>query len=336
MRSVVYSENGPSSVLRLVERDADQPGPGEVRVRIVRSAVNPADWKVRAGFLFPPAGEVVPNLDGAGVIDAAGDSELAHRVGERVWLSSKFSLPSAGTAQERVVLPSSRVWRLPSGASFDLGASLGVPAFTAHRALSSIARSERLQAGTLAGATILVAGGAGAVGHAAIQLARFAGATVVATVSGPEKVLLARSAGADAVLNYHDEQLVDLLKGVAGGGVDGIVEVAIGANAELDRAILRSGGSIAIYSNDRGGEAPPDLLSFMQSNARFQLIALPALPDAYFAQAAEDIAAAVDHLKVGADHGLPLHHFPLEEIASAHDAVAGGAVGRVLIDVGEL
>lgn len=335
MRSVVYSENGPSSVLRLVERELDSPAPGEVRVRVSRSGVNPADWKVRAGFLFPPSGDVVPNLDGSGTIDKLGDGVVRFKVGDRVWVSSEFALPRGGTAQEFVVLPVERVFRLPDDVDFDLGASLGVPTFTAHRALSSIAGLEHIYPGALAGATVLVSGGAGAVGHAAIQLGRYAGAKIIATVSSPEKVTLAERAGADHVINYRVSGAADLIRDAAPGGVDGIVEVAIGSNANLDRASLKLGGTVAIYSNDGAGDTAPDLLSFMQLNARFQLIALPALPREYFERAAQDLWTAMDRLRVGEVNGLPLHHFSLADTAAAHDAVASGVVGRVLVDVAD-
>ena len=198
MRAVVYTGSGDSSVLDLVERDAAEPGPGEVRVRIVRAGVNPTDWKFRAGAMGPLAfPEIVPGQDGAGVVDAVGPEVTAFAVGDRVWTMLAQHTRPGGTAQEQVVLPVDNVTALPDAASYDVGAALGVPAVTAHRALTTSEDGpDRLAPGALAGRTVLVAGGAGAVGNAAIQLARWAGATVISTVSSAEKAVLVRCAGA--------------------------------------------------------------------------------------------------------------------------------------------
>lgn len=169
MRAVVYDRAGGPEVLRIVEREPKEPGPGEVRVRIRVSGVNPTDWKVRAGT--EPRGEQVPNQDGAGVVDAVGEG-TPFAVGDRVWVWDAAWRRPDGTAQEQAVLPARRVVALPPAASFDLGASLGIPALTAHLALRAGDRvASPLEPGALAGRTVLVAGGAGAVGHAAIELA---------------------------------------------------------------------------------------------------------------------------------------------------------------------
>ncbi|HEX6954860.1 MAG TPA: alcohol dehydrogenase catalytic domain-containing protein, partial [Agromyces sp.] len=191
MEAIVYRRPGDSSVLEAVQREIEEPGPGELRVRVVVSGVNPTDWKARrgAGTSAANAAESVPNQDGAGVVDAVGPGVEGFAVGDRVWLAiSAWRRPTSGTAQEYTVTPAERAFPLPEGVSFDVGASLGVPAVTAHRALTvSEDGPSRLQPGALDGTIVLVAGGAGAVGHAAIQLARWAGATVIATVSGPDK-----------------------------------------------------------------------------------------------------------------------------------------------------
>ena len=183
MKSVVYSQTGDPSVLRLVDRDVSEPGPGEVRVRVVVSGVNPTDWKSRLGSgdgAPPPFPEVTPNQDGAGVVDALGEGVEDLAVGDRVWVYLAGHQRPTGTAQQYTVVPAARVVRLPDDTSFDVGASLGVPAMTAHRALTvSEDGPDRLSPGALAGKIVLVAGGAGAVGHAAIQFARWAGATVI-------------------------------------------------------------------------------------------------------------------------------------------------------------
>jgi len=215
MRAIIYRESGPSDVLQVVDRPIPEPGPGEVRVRMRVSAVNPTDWKARAGgpVAFP---EQVPNQDGAGVIDAVGEGVDPARVGQRVWiLVAAYQRPS-GTAQEYAVLPADRVVPLADAASFDLGADLGVPFLTAHRSLTVNEGGPRqLEPGALDGRSVLVAGGAGAVGNAAIQLARWAGATVLTTVSGAEKAALATAAGAQHVINYRSQDVVDEVRRIA-------------------------------------------------------------------------------------------------------------------------
>jgi NADPH:quinone reductase len=338
VRSMVYRENGPSSVLRLVEREPDEPGPGQVRVRIVVSAVNPTDWQARRGLMRPTTQDSVPNQDGAGVVDAVGPGVDGLRIGDRVWTDlSAFGRPMGGTAQEFTVLPAARVHPLPDGVSFDAGACLGVAAITAHRALTvTEGRPDRLRPGSLSGATVLVAGGAGAVGHAAIQLARWAGATVIATVSGPEKARLAAAAGAQHVLNYRDADAAPRIRAIAPDGVNTIVEVAAAVNVELDRAVLAPAGTIVSYANAPGEQLVLDMLPFMSLNARLQFIRLFAIPPTAFAAAIEDVVAAARALRVGAEAGLPLHRFRLERTGDAHDTAEAGAVGKVLIDVAAL
>ena len=339
MRSVVYSRTGDPSVLRLVDRDLTEPGPGEVRVRVVVSGVNPTDWKSRLGSgdgAAPPFPEVTPNQDGAGVVDALGEGVLDLAVGDRVWVYLAGHQRPTGTAQEYTNLPVSRAVRLPTETSFDIGASLGVPAMTAHRALTvSEDGPDRLHPGALAGKVVLVAGGAGAVGHAAIQLARWAGATVTTTVSGAAKAALAAAAGADHVINYRDVDAATAIKKVAPDGVDLVVEVAISANSQLNIDVVKPRASVASYANDRGGEFTLDVRQNMIKNLRYQFVLLYTVGDAALTAAVEDITLALvdGALPVGENAGLPLHRFPLAKTAAAHQAVQDGAVGKVLVDV---
>ena len=339
MRSVVYSRTGDPSVLRLVDRDLTEPGPGEVRVRVVVSGVNPTDWKSRLGSgdgAAPPFPEVTPNQDGAGVVDALGEGVLDLAVGDRVWVYLAGHQRPTGTAQEYTNLPASRVVRLPTEANFDIGASLGVPAMTAHRALTvSEDGPDRLHPGALAGKVVLVAGGAGGVGHAAIQLARWAGATVTTTVSGAAKAALAAAAGADHVINYRDVDAATAIKKVAPDGIDLVVEVAISANSQLNIDVVKPRASVASYANDRGGEFTLDVRQNMIKNLRYQFVLLYTVGDAALTAAVEDITLALvdGALPVGENAGLPLHRFPLAKTAAAHQAVQDGAVGKVLVDV---
>ena len=339
MKSVVYSRTGDPSVLRLVDRDVTEPGPGEVRVRVAVSGVNPTDWKSRLGSgdgAAPPFPEVTPNQDGAGVVDALGEGVVDVSVGDRVWVYLAGHQRPTGTAQEYTNLPAGRVVRLPGGTSFDIGASLGVPAMTAHRALTvSEDGPGRLHPGALAGQVVLVAGGAGAVGHAAIQLARWAGATVLTTVSGAAKAALATAAGAHHVISYRDEDAATALKKVAPEGVDLVVEVAAAANAQLNLDVVKPRASVAIYANDGGGEFTLDVRQNMIKNLRYQFVLLYTVGEAALRAAAEDITLALvdEALPIAEDAGLPLHRFPLARTADAHQAVQDGAVGKVLIDV---
>ncbi|QIG43488.1 NADPH:quinone reductase [Nocardioides anomalus] len=337
MRAIVYSETGPSSVLSLADREVPEPGPGEVRVRLVRAGVNPTDWKFRAGNLRG-FDEVVPGQDGAGVVDALGDGVAGLASGDRVWLVLAQHERAHGTAAEYTVQDAARVVPLPEGASFDLGASLGVPAVTAHRALTcGEFGPSRLEPGAMDHMTVLVAGGAGAVGNAAIQLARWAGATVVTTVSSPEKAALAAAAGAHHVVNYKDDDAEAAIKQAAPDGVDLVVEVAPAQNNDLDLAVTRTHATIAIYANNGGDEYTVPLRPTFSKNLRYQYLILYTLDERLRQAALEDVSAAVaaGALRVGEDAGVPLHHFSLEQTAEAHDAVQGGAVGKVLVDIAE-
>ncbi|MCS5713275.1 NADPH:quinone reductase [Herbiconiux sp. CPCC 205716] len=336
MRSIVYSETGPSDVLRLEERSVPEPGPGEVRVRVVVSAVNPTDWKNRSGGGAAVAALQTPNQDGAGVVDAVGPGVTAFAPGDRVWSFLSAYQRSSGTAQEFTVLPVERVVPLPENASFDAGASMGVPAMTAHRALTvHDGGPSRLAPGALTGRTVLVAGGAGAVGHAAIQLAHWAGATVITTISSDAKAALATAAGADVVVNYRTDDAADRIREAAPDGVDLVVEVSPARNAALNAQVLANHGSIAVYANDGGDEVTLDVRGHFAINARYQFLLLYTVGQDALSAAAEDITAALADgaLGVGEENGLPLTRFPLERTADAHDAVENGVVGKVLIDV---
>lgn len=337
MRAIVYTGKGDSATLTLVDREAEQPGTGEVRVRIHASGVNPTDWKARASSGTPmPFDQIVPNQDGAGIVDAVGDDVEDLQVGDRVWVYLAAHERPTGTAQDSTVVPASRAVRLPDGIDFDVAASLGVPAMTAHRALTVHEHGpSRLSPGALADRTVLVQGGAGAVGHAAIQLAVWAGAAVLATVSSEEKEKLARAAGAHHVFRYPDDRLAERILEVAPSGVDHIVEVSPAVNAALDVAVLANHGSIAFYANDKGDTITIPIITCFAKNARWQGLLLYTVGEDALATAVEDITAALedDALPVGEEAGLPLTWFPLEETAAAHDAVQQGAIGKVLIRV---
>ncbi len=342
MKAVVYRRTGGPDVLALIDRPVPVPGPGEVRVRVAVSGINPTDWKARQGpapgtpTAFP---EMVPHQDGAGTVDAVGAGVDRIRPGQRVWLWEAAWRRADGTAQQFVVLPERQVQPLPDGASFDLGASLGIPALTAHRCLTvADGGPERLFPGALSGQTVLVSGGAGAVGHAAIQLVRWAGGTAVTTVSSAEKAAIATAAGAHHVVNYREQDTAGTaaaIRAVAPDGVNIVVEVAPTPNAALDAAVVAPDAVVAIYANNGGDDVTLRIRDNMTPNVRYQFVLVYTVPRAAKDAAVEDVSAAVADgaLSVGAAAGLPIHRFPLERTADAQRAVESGVVGKVLVDV---
>ena len=249
MQAAFYETTGTArEVLQLGPLEMPQPGPGEVRVRIVCSGVNPSDVKSRAGLRNKtlPFPRIVPHSDGAGVIDAVGEGVTRGRPGDRVWVWNAAWKRAWGTAAEYVVLPAQQVVSLPESTPFDAGACLGIPALTAYHAAAVD--------GGVAGKTVLVAGGAGAVGHYAVQMARLLGARqVFATVSSPAKAELALQAGADLAIDYRTDDVAARVRAATDGlGVDRIIEVDIAANAALDLQLLKQGGDLVVYGSGAG------------------------------------------------------------------------------------
>ncbi|MER7455710.1 NADPH:quinone reductase [Micromonospora sp. NPDC126480] len=332
MKAIVYERTGDPSVLQVVDRPVPEPGPGEVLVRVAVSGVNPTDWKARRQWPLP-AGWQTPGQDGAGVVEAVGEGVDQQLIGSRVWLWEAAWQRPWGTAAEYTVIPVRQAVPLGS-ASFDLGACLGIPFLTAHRCLTAGEyMPEKLHAGALSDHTVLVQGGAGAVGNAAIQLARWADACVVATVSSAEKAQLAAAAGASFVVNYREQDVVEEVRKIAPDGVHTIVEVSAARNAATDVQLLRAGGAVCVYADDGGAEVTLPIRPLMVPNARWQFVLVYTEPKAAKAQAVRDVAAAVAQggVRVGEEAGLPLHHYSLEATAAAHQAVENGAVGKVLI-----
>jgi NADPH2:quinone reductase len=321
MIAALYRSTGDSSVLSVEEVPTPAPGPGEVLVRVAIAGVNPTDWKARAGTTGNVAFEFqVPGQDGAGVIEEVGAGVDASRVGERVWVYFAAWGRQWGTAAQYCVVPAEQAVPLPANASFELGASLGIPALTAYHCL----RAD----GPIEGADVLVAGGAGAVGHAAIELGVWSGARVIATVSGPEKGLLADEAGA-TVVNYRDDDAVEQIWAAAPGGVSRIVELALGPNLELDLAVIAPHGVISTYAADQASASIP-IRALMTPNLTLRFVLVYTIGGAALRAAVDGVCQA---LAVGALTTLPVHRFVLERTADAHDAVQGGAVGKVVIEM---
>ncbi|MFT3721102.1 NADPH:quinone reductase [Pseudorhodoferax sp.] len=327
MRAAWYDRHGPArTVLQVGDLAPPEPAAGEVRVRIHWSGVNRSDVKRRARPGAQDAGftRLVPHMDGSGVIDRVGRGVDPQRIGQRVWLHRAACRRAFGTAAEYTVVPQRRAVPLPQGVDLQAGATLGVPALTAHRALLGL--------GPVRGQTVLVTGGAGSVGFYAIQLARWAGARqVLATASGDAKGRQALRAGAHAVVDRRREDVAARVRALTGGaGVDHVVEVDFGGNLPHTLQLLKPHGSIASYASM--GEPNPTLPFYevMPRNWRMLFVALYELP-----QDVQDAACAdlTDWLRA-TDLRLPeLHVFGLDEIAAAHERVEAGAPGKVLLRI---
>ena len=325
MKAVWYERNGAAEVLQWGEMADPAPGPGEVRVRVVASGVNPSDWKRRAGLTQPLAyPRVIPHQDGSGVIDRVGAGVPESRIGERVWLfESQFGRPF-GSAAEYTVQPAAHAVPLPGAVSFEQGACLGVPAMTAHRCLFAD--------GPLEGKTVLVTGGAGAVGHYAVQQARLAGALVISTVSSDLKAEIAREAGAAHTINYRNEEVAARIMELTDGeGVDHIVEVDFAGNFAVTREALKSSGVVAVYAAGAPPQ-PPVPLQFRSTNVVVRNVLVYDMPEPAKAEAIRDITGWLNSGSLSHQIGP---HFPLAETMEAHRAVENGAIGNVIVDVAE-
>lgn len=325
MRAAYYEANGTArDVLQVSEVTTPEPGPGEVRVRLHASGVNPSDVKSRAGstrkIAFP---RVIPHSDGAGEIDRVGAGVPPSRLGERVWVWNGQWRRAFGTAAESITLPSEQAVPLPANISVEAGACLGIPAYTGYQAV--------VLTGAKQGSTVLVAAGAGAVGHYAIQFAKKRGATVVTTVSSPAKAEIARQAGADYVIDYRREDVGERIMAVTGKrGVDAVIEVDLAANARLLPTVLAPNGVVAIY----GSGAPEALIPFqflLQNSITLKFFLVYLMPAEMRVRATVDITGMLER-------GELIHNvaqtFDLGNIVAAHEAVeAGKAMGNIVVRI---
>lgn len=325
MRAVWYEENGSADVLQLGDLPENEPGSGEVRIRVISSGINPSDWKRRQGLTRPiDFPRVIPHQDGAGTIEGVGEGVPDSRIGQRVWLYEAQNNRPFGTAADYTVQPAHHAVPLPANTSFTEGACLGVPAMTAHRCVFAD--------GPVDGKTVLVTGGAGAVGNYAVQFAKLAGAQVISTVSSDHKAGIAIEAGADHVVNYRTEDSVKrILEITSGAGVDHIVEVDFAGNFNVSREILGPNSVLAIYAAGTSPQ-PPVPLGFKSSNVNVRFVLVYDMPE----QAKEAAAREINRLlEAGKLRHLLGPRYPLESIAQAHQAVEGGAIGNVTVDVAE-
>jgi len=320
MRAALYETNGAArDVLRVTETAQPEPGPGQVRVHIAVSGLNPTDVKTRDGTTSGPIEQFqIPHQDGAGAIDAVGEGVDPDRVGQRVWLWFTAKGHKWGSAAEWTVVDEHQAVPLPDGTSYDLGANLGVPAMTAYHCLFAD--------GPIDQHTVLVHGGAGAVGHFAIELAKRGGARVLTTVSSPAKAELAKQAGADHVVNYRDADAAKQLSDIA-GTVDRIIEVSLKQNLELDLTLSHAGTTIVTYAAT--GDFTLPVRACMSANVTLRFMLLYGVGSEALALAATQVTEAV---REGWLTALPSHRYNLADIAAAHEAQEEGVTGKILVD----
>jgi NADPH:quinone reductase-like Zn-dependent oxidoreductase len=328
MKAAWFESFGPArQVLRVGEQLRPAPGPGEVLVRLRTSGVNPSDVKKRAGS--SPAlldqGPVIPNSDGAGVIESVGAGVASSRIGERVWVYQAQHGRRFGTAAEYVAIDSARAAPLPAAADFDAGACLGIPAMTAHRCVFAD--------GPVAGQCVLVTGGAGRVGWYAIQWARTAGARVIATASRSADEQACREAGAEAVVNHREPGWGERVKAANGGApVDRVVEVEFGGNLPEVLACIRTGGTIATYASTQVTEPKLPFYRMMYADLTLRTVLVYVMPEAAKQAAIADIGRA---LAEGRLRHRIARRLPLAHIAEANELVESGVHGCVVVEIGD-
>jgi NADPH2:quinone reductase len=324
MKAVWYARQGPArEVLQFGEQPLPEPGPGELRVRLAASAVNPSDCNRRAGKDYAMESPlIIPNSDGAGTVDLLGDGVDRGWLGRRVWLYNGQRGRALGTAAEYIALDASLVAPLPDDVGFAEGACLGIPCMTAYRCV--------FLDGEVEGKWVLVTGGAGAVGHYAIQLAKWGGARVIATASSETKAAHARAGGADHVIDYRSENVGARVLEITGGtGVDRIVEVDFGGNLEATLNCVALNGAIAAYASR--GEAAPRLPFYrlMRKNVTLQAVLLYNTPAEFRRRAQREINR---WLRSGQAKHTVAATYALRETAAAHEAVeSGGKIGTVVV-----
>ncbi|MFH8774409.1 MULTISPECIES: NADPH:quinone reductase [unclassified Streptomyces] len=319
-----YDRQGPAGeVLHVGELPDPEPGPGEVRVRVTVSGVNPGDTKKRRGWLGStmPYPRVIPHSDAAGIVDAVGEGVDARRIGQRVWVYGAQSYRPFGTAAQYTAVPDQQAVPLPDHLSDELGASLGIPGITAHRAVFAD--------GPVDGRLVLVHGVLGGVGSLAAQLARWGGATVIGTVRRGGDLGRVDPAVVSHAVALDTGDPATAIRSYAPDGVQRIIEVSLSANADLDNAVAALDAVIAVYGTgaDRT-EIPFSPLLF--NNVTLRLLGSDDFPAAAKRQASRDLTAAA---AVGALTVEVADRYPLKDIGEAHERVDAGACGRVLVGI---
>jgi NADPH:quinone reductase len=320
-----YERNGAArDVLRVGEQPDPLPGKGEVRVRLRASGLNPSDVKARGGSRPVILPRVIPNSDGAGTIDRVGAGVPRRRLGERVWVYNGQWQRSSGTSAQYIVLPAPQAVPLPRKLSWQQGACLGIPVMTAHRCLFSD--------GPIRNRNVLVTGGAGVVGHYVVQLARGAGARVIASISSAEKAAHAKKAGAHAVVDYRTENLGARLRELtSGAGIDRVVDVEFGANLPAYVKALCPDAVVATYSSMKAPQPALPFYELMRLNFTLRMVFVYTMPQAAKTRALADIARWI---ATGRPKFAIAARVPLREIVAAHELLESGyKVGHVILDI---
>jgi NADPH2:quinone reductase len=322
MRAAYYERNGSArEVLRVGEIDTPQAGPGEVRVKLATSGVNPSDVKSRQGSRKITVPQLVPQSDGAGVIDQVGDGVPRSRIGERVWIWNGQWKRPFGTAAEFIALPADQAVKLPEKISFEAGACLGIPAMTAYHAVVLAAADKD--------STLLVSGGAGAVSQYVIQFAKAKGATVITTISSAEKAAVAREAGADHTIDYKRENIGERVMEITGKrGVDAVIEMDLAANARLIPLVLRPKGSVVVYGTGAPEITLPAAFCLVNS-IRVQFFIVYELDAGERERAVTAITRALEQGSLINRVAQPTYR--LDDIVAAHEAVEKGTIGNVVV-----
>ena len=324
MRAAYYETNGSArEVLRVGEVETPQAGPGEVRVKLATSGVNPSDVKARQGSRKIAWRQLVPHSDGAGVIDQTGDGINKSRIGERAWIWNGQWKRAFGTAAEYIALPAAMAVKLPDNVSFEAGACLGIPAMTAIHAVTL--------ANAAQGATLLISGGAGSVSQYVIQFAKAQGATVITTVSSPEKAKVAQEAGADHAIDYkHDNVGERVMQITNTRRVDAVIEMDIVANAKLLPTVLRPKGSVIIYGTGAAEATIPASFCLVNS-IRLQFFLVYELDELERSRAITAVNRALEQGKLINRVAQPI--FKLADAVAAHEAVEKGTIGNVIVSI---
>ena len=324
MRAAYYDRQGHADeVLHIGELPDPEPDPGEVRVRLRYSGISPGDTKKRGGYFGStmPYPRVIPHSDGSGTIDRVGDGVDPNRIGQRVWVYNAQSYRPFGTAADYTVVPDATAVPLPDGVDDQLGACLGIPGITAHRAVFAD--------GPVDGQTLLVHGALGAVGSLAAQLAAWGGATVITTVRRRGDLAASSGALADRAVALDDPEAEQLIRQHAPDGVDRIIEVAFSDNITLDAAVAANGAVIAAYAT-RDPRPRLDFWPMLFDNLTIRLLGSDDFPADAKAMAARDLTTAADSGQLTVPVGAP---FPIDQVAAAHDQVDRNNRQRVLLDL---
>ncbi len=329
MQAAWYEQQGAArDVIHTGEMQILEPAANEVRVKVYASGVNPSDTKSRSGWGGIPLAypRVIPHQDGAGIIESVGQGVSPERIGERVWIYEAQRGRPFGTAAEFVVVPDDHTIHLPDNTELAEGACLGVPAMTAHRCLFAD--------GTISGQTILVTGGAGAVGYYAVQLAKWAGATVITTVSRPEQEQLVRAVGANHIINYKTENVIERIQAITEQerGIDRIVDVDLSANLNIAASVLKPNSSVNTYNIGSPDNRPAiPAQTFLVNGTVIRFVLVYVMPDAAKQHAIRDITAALEAEAL--QHNIA-QRFSLLEVAAAHEAQdSGKLVGKAIVEI---